>query len=63
MARLSDIFVGIEIEPVVKLTCLDMMCKYNCHPNKGTCLLKRVDIGADGNCRQRDHNKWVVNGE
>ena len=56
MARMSDIKVTFEIEPVVKLVCLNKKCRYNMTRREfgGAfgffCNLKNLEVDQDGKC-------------
>ena len=56
MAKLSDISVTFEIEPIVKLSCAASDCAHNlAHNNFGVgafCNLKYIDLNGQHQCSQ-----------
>lgn len=54
------ISICIEIEPIVKLTCLDFKCKNNMRTSGFCCCnLKHVYIDSDGKCKHREKIKTL----
>lgn len=54
MAVIDDLKIEVNIEPVVKLNCMNAECLYNMiySLKRTTCNLKRVVIGEDWRCRE-----------
>ncbi len=53
MARMNDTFnIKFEIEPIVKLHCINSDCRFNI---KTCCNLKHLTIVSDGKCK--DYSK------
>jgi hypothetical protein len=52
MARLNDIMIKIEIEPLVKLTCNAINCRHNLARKEGGhhCNFKHVVLMEGGRC-------------
>ena len=49
MARMNDTFkIKFEIEPIVKLACINMGCRFNI---KTHCNLKHLTIVSGGKCK------------
>lgn len=49
MAIMADTFnIKLEIEPIVKLSCINMDCRFNL---KTHCNLKHLTIVSDGKCK------------
>lgn len=52
----ADFAITFEIEPVVKLICLNKDCRFNLA--EGYCILKKIIIGGlDGKCQQLESRK------
>lgn len=49
MAQISDAVITFQIEPIVKLRCENIYCKYYLPADKG-CNLKYITIGFYGTC-------------
>lgn len=55
MARMTDIKIIFDLEPIVKLECIAIGCKHNSHVNTGCyCNLKHVTIDQKRQCEQFD---------
>uniref|UniRef100_A0A6M3JRZ7 Uncharacterized protein n=1 Tax=viral metagenome TaxID=1070528 RepID=A0A6M3JRZ7_9ZZZZ len=57
MAKLSDVRIAFEIEPVVKLFCRNIDCRFNMtkRPNAGAfCSLKVLEIDETGRCKMME---------
>lgn len=50
----SSVNIGIEIEPIVKLTCWNEPCIYR-HKESLTCNLKHVELSSSGDCRSKSY--------
>jgi len=47
----ADMKITVELDPIVKLQCLNIACKHNTHYVSGLyCNLKNVMIDEDGQC-------------
>lgn len=53
MAKLGNVNISFEIEPIMKVKCLKDDCIHNLY-NRGyaACNLKYIDINPDGECEQ-----------
>ena len=58
MAKLQDLKIKYEIEPIVKLTCMSQ-CK-NRLRNSFSCNLKRLTISTNGKCNSFEALKEVT---
>ena len=55
----GDFKITFEVEPIVKLTCLNTSCKYNLGERHGyiCCDLKYVEINEAGKCSMMEVRK------
>ena len=58
MARLGDVKITVELDPIVKLVCLDTECKFNMLNIPGSqslhCQMKHIVIDRSGMCESRE---------
>jgi hypothetical protein len=54
MARMSDISITFQVEPIIKLDCLNSQCRFNLlNEHIGSfCNLKRIVLDEKGGCIQ-----------
>lgn len=52
MAGISEIGIKVEIEPVVKLICMNVECYHNLSKSRGVfcCNLKHLKLDGGGEC-------------
>ncbi len=54
----GDFRITFEIEPVVKLVCRNINCKFNCmnnfHDRQAHCNLKNIAIDNEGACMNQE---------
>ena len=51
MATLNAMSIRVEIEPIVKLLCCNLTCRFN---RGGTCDLKHVRLDETGLCAESE---------
>lgn len=52
MAKSDGFFVKFEIEPIVKVDCVNIKCFHNMHRVAGFyCNLKFININEEGRCK------------
>ncbi len=54
MAKISDLRIVFDIEPVVKLVCCNFDCMYNLRwADSASCNLKNIRLDFEGHCMDR----------
>jgi len=60
MASANNLTITVALEPIVKLTCLNVNCKFHLLVYDWLCCnLKHVDIGEQGECRNYEPKQEV----
>jgi hypothetical protein len=52
----SDLRITFEIEPIIKLSCVETLCRFNLAKQNGflACNLKHINIGFGGTCQNKE---------